>query len=409
MDELNGFNSKNSILVIDNSQADLQILAKMLTARGYTVQTALDSKIAFTSIQTTLPHLILLDVQMPEVNGYEICKKLKADNKTSKIPVIFISALNEVFDKVKAFAVGGIDYITKPFQTEEVLVRVKSHLQFYRVQQQLVSQNEELQATLEHLKTTQTKLVEAEKMASLGRLVSGIAHEINTPIGIGITSASYMEEETKKVANAYDNKLLKGSSLKTYFEMANISNRLILKNLDRVGELVQSFKQIAVEQDNLHKTSFVVKRYIEDTLAILRTHILKNTQHKINVSGDDNIEINNYPKALSQIVTNLVINSINHAYTTKEAGQLSFFISSKSKQLVIEYKDDGCGVSPENLAKIFDPFFTTKRSQGKTGLGLHIVYNLVTQKLKGTIDCKSKEGVGTIFTILIPVNHSLTN
>ena len=146
----------------------------------------------------------------------------------------------------------------------------------------------------------------------------------------------------------------------------------------------------------------MVKKYIEETLVTLNPQ-LKKTQHQVTVNGDDQIEINSYPGAFSQIITNLVMNSLAHAYQEKEEGVLGFDIRSESEQLIIEYKDDGCGIPAEHLDKIFEPFFTTGRAKGATGLGLHITYNLVTQKLKGTISVESIVGVGTTFTINLPL------
>jgi signal transduction histidine kinase len=395
--------SKSKILVVDDTPANLQLLNSTLIEQGYQILPAISGKVALNVVEKMLPDLILLDINMPNMNGYEVCEHLKANERTRHIPVIFVSALSETFDKLKAFSVGGVDYVTKPFQTEEVLARVKTHLQLHQLQQQLAAQNKELQAALEHLKTTQTQLVESEKMASLGRLVAGVAHEINTPVGIGIMSASLLEAETKKAAEAYKNKQLKGSALKAYFETASTSSELVLKNLNRTGELVQSFKQVAVDQNCLEKRTFVIKRCIEDTLLTLKPQI-KKTRHHITVNDDDSLKIDNYPGALSQIVTNMVINFLTYAHKPEEEGELRFDIVKESEQLMIKCQDDGCGIPAENLNKIFDPFFTTGRNKGGTGLGLHIVYNLVTQKLKGTINCESTEGVGTTFIISIPQN-----
>jgi signal transduction histidine kinase len=394
-----------NILVVDDILENLQILTQMLTRRNYKVRPAVNGKLALKAVQLTLPDLILLDIQMPDMDGYEVCEKLKADEKTHHIPIIFISALDEVFDKVKAFSVGGVDYITKPFQAEEVLMRVETHFKMHKMQRQLVEKNDELQVTLAHLKTTQKQLVEAEKMASLGCLVAGVAHEINTPIGIGVTAASTLADRSVETATTYDNQQLKGSALKAHFDNTIRGSNLILKNLERAAELIQTFKQVAVNQNNLNKRSFIVTKYIESALSSLEPH-LKITPHEVTVNGDEQIEINSYPDAFSQIVVNLVMNSLRHAYPKEEAGHLDFEVKRDSEHLTIEYSDDGCGIPAKNVDKIFEPFFTTARPQGNIGLGLHIIYNLVTHKLQGIIRVQSKIDSGTRFIIELPI-HSL--
>ncbi len=401
-------------------------LDNLLKGQGYKVRPARNGSQALLAARSTPPDLILLDIKMPEMDGYEVCQQLKADTQTRDIPVIFLSALDELLAKMNAFSVGGVDYITKPFQETEILARVQTHLSLRNLQKRLQEKNDrleqevserkraeealchanaELQTALGHLKATQAQLIESEKMAALGELVACVAHEINTPIGIGVMAASTLAIKTHTAAEAYENKQLKGSALKTYFESATYGNSLILKNLNRANELVKSFKQVAVDQTYLEKRSFLVTQYIENILASLSPQ-LKKTPHQITVNGDKNIEIDSYPGAFSQIITNLVINSLTHAYQKGEEGNLRFDLSQESGRLILEYKDDGCGIPAENLNKIFEPFFTTGRTKGGTGLGLHIVYNLVTQKLQGTICAKSVVGVGTTFIINLPFKIS---
>ena len=181
--------SKGTILVVDDTPANVRFLVGTLAKVGYTVRPAIDSESALIGALEEPPDLILLDIQMPNLNGYEVCAQLKADDRTKDIPVIFISALSEVLDKVKAFEVGGVDYITKPFQVEEVLIRVETHLSLRSLQKNLEEKNEKLNSTLQQLKDTQDELVQREKMAALGQLIAGVAHEVNTPLGAIRSSA----------------------------------------------------------------------------------------------------------------------------------------------------------------------------------------------------------------------------
>ena len=174
---------KGNIVVVDDTPDNLRLLGNILRKEGYKVRLIPNGELALSGIELLLPDLILLDVMMPDMNGYEVCQRLKASEHSQDIPVIFISAINEVSDKVKAFEAGGVDYITKPFQVREVLARVETHLKIHFLQKNLLDKNQELEITLEQLKATQNQLVQSEKMAALGQLVAGIAHEINTPLG----------------------------------------------------------------------------------------------------------------------------------------------------------------------------------------------------------------------------------
>ncbi|HEY9611623.1 hybrid sensor histidine kinase/response regulator [Allocoleopsis sp.] len=395
---------KANILVVDDTVANLRLLVNLLAERGYKVRPASNGSMALSAARTEPPDLILLDILMPNMDGYEVCEHLKADEHTREIPVIFISAVSEVLDKVKAFAIGGVDYITKPFQVEEVLARVETHLAIRNLQRNLKDKNEELGKTLQQLKTTQFQLIESEKMAALGNLVAGVAHEINTPIGISVTAASVLAEDTTDFSNIYQSGKMKRADLETFLDTARESSRMILANLKRAADLVQSFKQVAVDQSSESQRCFYLKEYLEEIILSLIGN-LKKTKHTIKITGDANLTLNSYPGALSQIVTNLVMNSLIHAYAEEEAGQIQLDFQREGEQLILQYSDDGQGIKPENISQIFDPFFTTNRSQGNTGLGLHIVYNLITQKLRGTIQCESQVGRGTKFTLKLPITQ----
>ena len=284
------------------------------------------------------------------------------------------------------------------------LRQANAQLQEYSdtLEQQVAERTRELSQTLENLRATQNQLVEAEKMAALGGLVAGVAHEINTPVGVGVTAASLLEDKTAAFRKTYQGGQMKRSDLEKYLDTAEQSSQMLLRNLNRAAELIQSFKQVAVDQSSEERREFRVKQYLEEILLSLRPH-LKKTQHSIHINGDERLTLDSYPGAFAQIVTNLVMNSLLHAYEQDDAGQLTFTFEQSNNRFTLEYIDDGRGISKENLSRIFDPFFTTKRNQGGSGLGLHIIYNLVTQKLGGTIHCESEEGAGTKFIIGLPM------
>ncbi|WP_364418750.1 ATP-binding sensor histidine kinase [Moorena sp. SIO3H5] len=287
------------------------------------------------------------------------------------------------------------------------LEQAKSQLEDYshNLEEKVAERTQELSQTLDDLKATQKKLVESEKMAALGSLVAGVAHEINTPVGTSITAASILADETKGFRQALQDGKLKRSVLKNYLDTVDESSELILSNLERAGELVQSFKQVAVDQAHLDKRTLNVKEYLEEVLISLEPQ-LKQTSHTLTIDGDETVTTETYPGAISQVITNLVMNSISHGYQPKQNGQLHLQVDRVEEQFMITYHDDGCGIAQDHLGQIFEPFFTTARARGGSGLGLHIVYNIVTQKLLGQIEVKSQIGKGTEFIITLPIGCS---
>lgn len=393
---------KNSILIVDDNPRNLGMLSDYLRDYGFKIFVATDGELACKRARYARPDLILLDVVMPGIDGFETCRRLKAEAETRDIPVVFMTALAaNAEDKVRGFEVGAIDYITKPFYREEILARVMTHLHIENLTRSLQTANDELSQTLEDLKYTQEQLFESEKMAALGRLVAGIAHEINTPIGIGITASSALENDTKALIESYETDHMTRSAFQKHLSTTLQSSQIILRNLLRVADLVRSFKQVAVDQMSPESQLFPVKPYLENILLSLMPHI-NRAHHTLTVNGDESIMLQGYPGVLSQIVTNLVMNSVMHAYQNNGHGHLCFDLMQKHDRIILTYSDNGCGIAPEHQSKIFDPFFTTARNQGGTGLGLYIVYNLVTQKLKGTIQCVSQPGSGTTFTLELP-------
>jgi PAS domain S-box-containing protein len=266
---------------------------------------------------------------------------------------------------------------------------------------QLEASNQELTQALKQLTSAQKQLVESEKMASLGGLVAGVAHEINTPVGIGVTAASHLEDKTRGILEEYKAGGLKRASLEAFLDVCDESSRMILSNLRRAADLIRSFKQVAVDRSTEERRVFALRAYLEEVLLSLRPH-LKKTEHRVELSCDPELTMDSYPGAISQIVANLVTNSLLHAFPPGVAGRIAIAASLEDGMVRFVYSDNGKGMTEDALGKIFEPFYTTLRGKGGTGLGLHILYNLVTQKLHGTVHCASAPGQGLTFTLALP-------
>jgi signal transduction histidine kinase len=210
-----------------------------------------------------------------------------------------------------------------------------------------------------------------------------------------------MAEETEKIAEQYRSDKISRTEFKEYLNMANQSAKLILANMERTATMVQSFKQVSVDQSTEQKRKFRIKEYTEDVIRSLYPR-LKIKKVRINLEADSELELDSFPGAYSQIITNLVLNSLIHGFSEKEKGNIDISVSVIDGRLDLVYSDNGRGISKEDLSKIFDPFFTTDKQVG-TGLGLNIVYNLVDQKLKGNITCSSESGKGVTFRINFPI------
>ncbi|MEH2119209.1 trifunctional serine/threonine-protein kinase/ATP-binding protein/sensor histidine kinase [Nostoc sp.] len=291
--------------------------------------------------------------------------------------------------------------------SSQAAISIENANLYNTLEQKVSDRTQQLSQTLEELKTTQDQLVESKKMAALGSLVAGVAHEVNTPVGTSITLVSTLVDKTTALITTVEQGQLKRADLTHYLNIARDCGEMILTNLNRAAELVQSFKQVAVDQTNLEQRIIRVKVYLEETLFSLAPN-LRHTAHTVTVTGDNTVTISSYPGALAQVVTNLVMNSLMHAYQPEEAGQMYFQVLQQADQVIIQYGDDGCGIPEEHLSRIFEPFFTTARHRGGTGLGLHIVYNLVTQKLRGRIDVQSEAGKGTLFIVTLPLELLVT-
>lgn len=270
------------------------------------------------------------------------------------------------------------------------------------MQDSLTRRSQELMTANEYLRSAQRQLVQAEKMAALGSLVAGISHEVNTPLGISITAVTTMAAATEELKQQYALGPFRRSSFDSYLRIVTESNELIVSNLQRVDELMQSFKHVAVDQITSDRRSFYLKQYLEEVVRSLEPKLRKG-RHTINIEVDQDLRLISYPGAFAQIITNLVINSLIHGYMHRKEGKIYICAYRRGDRLQLQYRDDGQGIAAEHLGRIYEPFFTTARDRGGTGLGLHIVYNLVTQRLKGLIHHESTPTQGVTFFLDLPL------
>jgi len=267
----------------------------------------------------------------------------------------------------------------------------------------LKESNQELLSTLEKLHQFQGQLVESEKMASLGDMVAGVAHEVNTPIGLGVTASTLLSDRLNEIKQAFDEKTLKSSQLKRFLTEGQENVGIIYRNLNRAADLISSFKKVAVDQSNENDRLFNVSELLNEVLLTLAPQ-LKKTPYQIELNCPDDLMVTSKPGPINQILINLILNSVIHGFEGRDSGLIQINIMLLSGQLHIGYQDNGKGIDQAIRTKVFDPFITTKRGEGGSGLGLHLVYNLVTQALGGTINLDSEPGKGVNFDINFPVH-----
>ncbi|AYA66007.1 MULTISPECIES: sensor histidine kinase [unclassified Alteromonas] len=268
--------------------------------------------------------------------------------------------------------------------------------------------NQELIQTLEKLHQFQRQIVQNEKMASLGDMVAGVAHEVNTPIGLGVTASTMMLDRLHIIQKEFESKTLKASTMARFLNESQENLNIIYRNLNRAAELISSFKQVAVDQSSESNRRFCFAQLVNEILLSLRPR-LKKLHHDIRVDCDPTLSVETKAGPINQIIINLIMNSVIHGFEHIEHGEIDIIAEMMTPtKMKLIYKDNGKGISNDIRKRIFDPFVTTKRGQGGSGLGMHLVYNLVTQALNGTISITSEEGNGVEFIIIFPVESSET-
>ncbi|MEH2093786.1 hybrid sensor histidine kinase/response regulator [Nostoc sp. 'Peltigera membranacea cyanobiont' 213] len=414
--------SRGIILVVDDNPANLQVLSSFLDQSSFEVWAARSGEKALQRLENDdLPDLILLDVMMPGIDGFETCKQLKSNPRVQDIPVIFMTALSETADKVKGLQLGAVDYITKPFQYEEVLVRIENHLKLRNLTKTLIAKNAELQQT-------QAQLIQAEKVAALGQLTAGIAHEVNNPINFIAGNLNFVEQYVQEVISLlylYQKYLPEPpDEIQTAIQKNDLNFLLddlskIIKSMqlgtERVTEIVSYLNNFSRHREagkklaNLHEG-------LESTLLILGHRFKRNAHHPaiqlIKEYGDLPL-IECFPGEINQVFMNLISNAIDaieESHETKDIDTLHQYhgvIKVKTEvigeQVILRVADNGSGIENADKIKIFDAFYTTKPVGKGTGLGLSIAYQIVVNNHHGNITYHSKPGEGIEFIVELPI------
>jgi len=394
----------SKVLVVDDTPANLDLLSQILESDGYEVSFATNGKQALEIASINSPDLILLDIMMPEMDGIETCRQLKSLASVKEIPVVFITAKTDRKDVAEGFSIGGVDYICKPVQKEEVSARVECHLKL----QALVKARDDLINQLcDYTKKIETKVEEQnkqlqqnEKLAAIGAMVGEFTHEISTPVGIAITALSHNLDALNNVKKQYDEDALGEDEFSYFLENSLETSDIASRNLKRMIALVKSFKSTTVNQCNDVCRPFYLEECLSDVVASLQPR-LKHSPHSLTLECKRDILINSFPGTFAQIVINFVNNSLLHAFKPSDEGFMLLKAETNDDSLVISFTDNGCGISEDLQEKIFEKFYTTKLGQEGSGLGLHIVRSLVQEKLHGTVVCHSKEDEGSVFEIAL--------
>ncbi|NER29074.1 MAG: hybrid sensor histidine kinase/response regulator [Symploca sp. SIO1C4] len=422
--------STGNILVVDDTPENLRLLSTMLTEHGYKVRKVISGKLALDAAQVNPPDLILLDIMMPQINGYEVCKQLKASEQTAKIPVIFLSALNEAIDKVKAFNVGGADYITKPFQIEEVVARVENQLLIRRLQkqqqehniklQQEISDRQQAQVALQTLnqeleirvqartaqltqanqqllklenQLRQALVQEQELNEFKSRIITTISHEYRTPLTTINSSAELLE--------LYRHKWPQEKQLN---HLQRIQRKV--KHLTSLVNDVLFLDKFEYEKIQLNLTPLDLIKFSEELVEELKMTTAKGQIIEFSYQGDC-FQGAWDEKILRQILSNLLSNAIKYS---PEVSVIKFQISGQDGKVVWQIKDQGIGIPPEDQLRVFESFHRANNVGNIPGIGLGLsITKKCVDLYNGQITCESEVGVGTIFTVTIPADQSKLN
>ncbi|CAO3379885.1 sensor histidine kinase [Azospirillum argentinense] len=392
--------SGGHILIVDDDTANIRALASVLEDR-HEVRFATSGRRALELASADPPELVLLDVMMPGLDGYAVCRLLKTDPATADVPVIFITSLSSPEEEAFGLETGAVDYVTKPFSPAIVRARVATHLSLRRANRSLKDENEHLEALVRE-RTRKLAQAQREKMAALRQMVAGVAHEINTPIGVALGSASHLGDRVAAMTERLAANQLRRAELERFLASAGELAALLSGTIARAGEIVRCFKGVAADHGGLRQT-IALRAFLEQVTESLRPQ-WEPLGHRMAVDCPADLRMVSNPAILSAVLEQLVRNALEHAFPDGRHGLVTVGAAASGPDtLLLTVADDGAGIAEGTAGRILEPFFTTRRGTGSVGLGLNIVDNLASDRLGGSFTIASRTGGGTLATLHLPV------
>lgn len=393
------------ILCVDDQPINIQILYQIFSD-DHEMFMATNGKDALEVCARVVPDLVLLDVMMPDIDGFAVCRLLKQNPATANIPVIFVTAQHDPETETAGLATGAVDFITRPFNASVVRARVHTHIQLHHLKEnleQLVKvRTNELELAQQRLHESMEQLTISEAKATVSTLIASVSHELNSPIGNSVMAATSFHDVATQFRDKFESGMIRRSDVSNFLEELIEMARLIHRNLTRAAELLSNFRQVSADQASEQRRRFDLGETVREVIESLRPS-LKRQPHRIELDIPPNIILDSQPGSLGQIIINIINNAYLHAFEDRTDGLLVIRAEQIGSQVMISFTDNGTGIPPEHLGKILEPYFSTKIGAGGTGLGMAIVNNLVTKSLKGTIQIESRLGVGTRFEITLPL------
>lgn len=422
------------ILLVDDNPNNLKVLSEAIQRCGWKALMATDGESAIEQTEYAHPDLILLDVMMAGIDGFETCRRLKTNPITQNIPVIFMTALSDSTDKVAGLEIGAVDYITKPFQHEEVIARLKLHLKISHLtrtlEQRVQERTVELTQSLQELQQTQLQMIQSEKMSTLGQMVAGIGHEINNPVGFVGGNLSYIEEHVNNLLRLVSlqhekltqpdpeiQELLEEIDLEYLAEDLPKLLASMHQGITRLKDISLSLRTFT-RADISSQVKFQIHEGIDSTIMLLKHRLKGNgdrTKIQVVTQYGELPPINCYPGQLNQVFMNIIANAIDAFDELHQSNSnqniaavpsiitITTSLDPQQQTVTICIQDNGPGMLAEVQSRIFEQSFTTKAVGKGTGLGLAISYQIIVDKHNGQVNCLSIPGEGTKFIITLPL------